>query len=344
MSKYKISVIVPIYNAENTLKRCLNSVINQTIGFKNIELILVDDKSTDNSKKIIEEYKNKYSNIKTIFSQKNNGNPGYVRSLGIDIATAPYLMFIDTDDTYEENICKILYENIKSNNVSLVQCNHKIIFNESGEVLLNSKEKNLPNYPFNPDEFTDSYIQAYFWTKIYRTENAKNKNIYLYKTFTPEDLIFNLEYLCYSNSKILVLNNYFGYNYYVYETSLSKNPNKNIERDCYSLIEISNLLTKFKPNNYEIHYKVYNLMLNIILTNLVKVSYMEESEFNHIINLDYESESYLPIKINMEEKWMSILNNLIMGKHYKLTRYYCKIMNFLLQSNYLKKMYRKKIN
>ena len=65
---YKVSVIIPVYNAENSLKHCINSVINQTIGFENIELILVDDNSSDGSKSIIMDYANEYDNIKPVFS------------------------------------------------------------------------------------------------------------------------------------------------------------------------------------------------------------------------------------------------------------------------------------
>lgn len=102
---YKISVIVPIFNAENDLKNAINSVINQTIGFENIELILVDDCSTDNSKNIINYYLTKYPNIKAIFL-KNTGNPSKPRNIGIDKSTGEYLMFLDSDDFFVKIIVK----------------------------------------------------------------------------------------------------------------------------------------------------------------------------------------------------------------------------------------------
>ena len=86
---YKISIIIPIYNAQDTLKIAINSVINQTIGFENIELILVDDKSTDKSKDIINNYSNKYDNVKSIFLKENNGSPSKPRNIGIDNVTSP---------------------------------------------------------------------------------------------------------------------------------------------------------------------------------------------------------------------------------------------------------------
>ena len=97
---YKVSVIMPVYNAEEYLGNALDSVINQSMGFENIELILVDDKSTDNSRNIIEEYSNIYYNIKPIFLDENSGCPGIPRNVGIKNASSDYIMFIDNDDEY----------------------------------------------------------------------------------------------------------------------------------------------------------------------------------------------------------------------------------------------------
>ena len=78
---YKISVIIPIFNAEKYLSHTIETIIGQSLGFENIELILVDDKSTDNSSKIIQEYANKYDNIVAIFSEVNHGFPGFGRNV-----------------------------------------------------------------------------------------------------------------------------------------------------------------------------------------------------------------------------------------------------------------------
>lgn len=89
--EYKVSVIIPVYNADKYLRTAIESVINQTIGFENIELIIVNDNSTDNSRNIIEEYSSKYENIVDIHLEKNSGYPGKPRNVGIERATAPYL-------------------------------------------------------------------------------------------------------------------------------------------------------------------------------------------------------------------------------------------------------------
>lgn len=342
MSNYKISIIIPIYNAENTLNRCLNSVINQSIGFKNIELILVDDMSTDNTKEVIKYYSDKYDNIKTIYLRENNGNPGFVRSIGINNATAPYLMFIDADDSFDKNICKILYENILNNDVGLVQCNHKIIL-EDGNIINPSHMDMFPDFPVDLDNFPDVYTQGYIWNKIFRT-NIVKKMGNLYINYIPEDYIFVLEYLFASNSNILFLKNYYGYNYYIYESSFSKNPAKNLISNCETLSLTSNLLDEYKPNSYKIHIKVYNLLLTIILTNLMRIKSIDKNQFNQIIDLIYDIENELPFKVNISIKILNVLNNLILKRRYKLIRIYFKLLYLVSSSKNIKKIYRRIIN
>ena len=139
---YLISIVIPIYNAETYLPDTINSIINQTIGFENIELILVDDKSTDNSKDVIKKYAEEYSNIKPIYLDKNSGYPGFVRNKGMEVVTSEYLMFIDSDDEYETDMCEILYNTLIENNTDCVKCNYIRIDNFSNSQPLNSNNIN----------------------------------------------------------------------------------------------------------------------------------------------------------------------------------------------------------
>ena len=109
---YKISVIVPVFNVENKIMNAFNSILNQTIGFENLEVIFVDDNSTDDSKNIIKSLENKYDNVKSFYLSKNSGYAGKPRNIGIKNATANYLMFLDPDDLYFEDACEKLYDEI----------------------------------------------------------------------------------------------------------------------------------------------------------------------------------------------------------------------------------------
>lgn len=106
---YKISVIIPVYNVEFYLERCLLSLKNQTIGFENLEIIFIDDCSTDRSAFLIHKFIDKFENVKGIFLESNSGSAGKPRNFGIDVASADYLMFLDPDDFYTNDACEILY-------------------------------------------------------------------------------------------------------------------------------------------------------------------------------------------------------------------------------------------
>lgn len=105
----EISIIVPVYNVEKYLKRCIDSILNQS--FENFELILVDDGSTDNSGKIVDEYEGIDKRIRVI--HKQNGGQGSARNRGLDIAKGNYIGFVDSDDWIHRDMYKCMYKFMK---------------------------------------------------------------------------------------------------------------------------------------------------------------------------------------------------------------------------------------
>lgn len=114
-----ISVIVPVYNAMDTLSECIESVLMQT--YKNIEIILVDDGSSDESPEICDDYNNRYNNIRVI--HKQNGGASSARNCGIKYSLGDYVGFVDSDDTISEKMYELLYALITSYNVEVAACN-----------------------------------------------------------------------------------------------------------------------------------------------------------------------------------------------------------------------------
>ena len=108
MENKKISIVVPIYNVEKYLAECIESIQNQS--YKNLEIILVDDESPDNSGKIAEKYASNDERIKVI--HKKNGGLSDARNAGIEVATGDYLMFVDSDDLLTLDECEVLEEKI----------------------------------------------------------------------------------------------------------------------------------------------------------------------------------------------------------------------------------------
>ena len=117
--KYKISVIIPIYNVEEYLEETIQSVIHQTIGFENIQMILVNDGSPDNSEEICLKYKNKYPDNVVYIKQKNAGVSA-ARNNGFSHAEGEFVNFLDSDDKYSLNAYKVGYEMLTNNNLDMV--------------------------------------------------------------------------------------------------------------------------------------------------------------------------------------------------------------------------------
>ena len=124
----KISIIVPVYNSENYVKKTIESLVKQTL--KEIEIILVDDGSKDNSGKICDEYAKKDERILVI--HKENAGQAKARNTGIDIAKGKYIMFLDADDMYEANTCEKMYNKAEEQQADYVSANY-IMINENDE-------------------------------------------------------------------------------------------------------------------------------------------------------------------------------------------------------------------
>ncbi len=118
LDKDKISVIVPVYNVEKYLSKCIDSILSQT--YKNLEIILVDDGSPDSSPKICDKYKERDNRIKVI--HKKNGGLASARNAGMDIATGKYIGFVDSDDMIAEDMYEVLLENMIKSNAEIAVC------------------------------------------------------------------------------------------------------------------------------------------------------------------------------------------------------------------------------
>ena len=167
----KVSVVVPVYNVENYLPRCLDSLLAQTL--KGIEIICVDDGSTDNSAAILNEYAKKDSRI-TVVRQSNAG-AGAARNAGLDRAAGEYLFFFDPDDSCEREMLETMYRKARRTKADVVVAGKKIVDAETGELI---RDKPLPRRlawlhrkSFPPTEIADilfSFAKAVPWDKLFR--------------------------------------------------------------------------------------------------------------------------------------------------------------------------------
>src|SRR5690606_28111374 len=175
MKTHKISINIPIYNAELFLKKCINSVLNQT--FENFELLLINDGSTDKSGQICDDYSQKDERIKVF--HKKNGGVSSARNFGIRNSSGKLLCFIDADDWIESDYLKNI---ISKNNADLVISNIKSI-NEKGVKFnsLHSKSEMRTENFFVPDDFFDGnqfILSNSPVAKTFKTDIIINNNIY----------------------------------------------------------------------------------------------------------------------------------------------------------------------
>lgn len=174
MNKTKISVVVPIYNVEKYLKKCIDSVLSQT--YSNIEIILVDDGSTDNSPTICDEYAKKDDRIRVI--HKCNGGLSDARNVGMDYATGDLLSFIDSDDYIAEDMLETLFIQMIEEDSDMAICNFLYV-DENGECI---KERNV-YFPIQDGVFTKEEIltqtaQAHFAPYTAATNKLYKRSLY----------------------------------------------------------------------------------------------------------------------------------------------------------------------
>ncbi len=188
----KISIIVPVYKVEQFLEKCINSLLNQT--YKNLEIILVDDGSPDNSGLICDKYAKKDKRIKVIHVE--NGGVSRARNIGIDNATGKYLTFVDSDDYIEINSYSKLLSHI-DNKTELICYNYKYDNNgECSEAIVELKTGSISKSSLYNEIIKEKSICGYPWNKLYRLDIIKKFNIKFDEDIKiMEDLIFNLKYL-----------------------------------------------------------------------------------------------------------------------------------------------------
>ena len=206
-----VSIIVPIYNVEKYLRKCIDSILNQTL--ENIEVILVNDGSTDNSGKIIDEYKVRDSRVIAI--HKENGGQSSARNIGLDIAIGKYIGFVDGDDWIDENMILELYTNCEINSSDVAVCGRKVFDEEYN--LVGSVEVENEIFDLNKVKISDYIIRRLMYihtmsscNKLYKKDIIDRERV-RFKDVSyvgSEDALFNYSILCIAN-KIISINKKF---------------------------------------------------------------------------------------------------------------------------------------
>lgn len=184
-----ITVVVPVYNVEKYLGKCLNSLINQT--YKNIEIILIDDGSTDNSGKICDQYKKKDSRIRVI--HKQNGGLSDARNQGIEVAKGKYITFVDSDDYVELDYIEYLYNLIKKHNVNISFCKYIVHYEKKKKnIKIDSKERRCTKIDALMEILYAKDFEVSACGKMYLLKHFENVRYPKGKLFEDNDTTYKL--------------------------------------------------------------------------------------------------------------------------------------------------------
>ena len=337
---YLISLIIPIYNAEEFLDNTIKSVINQSIGFDNIELILVDDNSKDNSRKVIENFAKKYDNIIPFYSTTNHGYPGFGRNIGLEKSTAEFIMFMDNDDELDKDICKNLYETITNESADIVCCDKVNVDNISkikhNISYINGIEKN--NQVIIENDNIPLFGSISVWNKIYRKKIITENVIKFPENTSADDFIFTIQYFL-KSKKLIYLKNYFGYYWNIKSDSLSHIVTPEyIEEMLKANYQIINILKK--DNKIHLASNIFreNIPYLIIQSSYLKIN---KKEFKQVLKKINAFEKKINFTLKLNSLWLNIVNYLILHENYYLVIFILRTIDKLRSSNTLKKINRK---
>lgn len=298
-----ISVIVPIYNSDTYLEECINSIINQT--YQNIEILLINDGSTDNSLKICKKLEQKDRRIK-IINKKNTGVSDS-RNIGIEKSNGKYILYVDSDDILRNDMIERLYKTLIEKNVDIVRCNYIVkgkdkeykgnLYNLSNSKIERSQyDKLLINLLTN-----NNNIPCYVWLLLIKKEKITKFDRELY---FMEDTYFFMQQL-YNVESIYFLNEYLYY-YRYNDVSASKDSEK-VEKNIYGIIEAENKIKSYLKKNNKLNVELERSINSYIFTLIIsKIKLLSDyNESKSIIQKIFKNETIITIINNCNKKEIS---------------------------------------
>lgn len=300
MNKCKVSIIVPVYNVEKYLAECLDSILNQTL--QDIEIICVNDAATDNSAQILERYEQRDSRIKVITHEKNGGL-GAARNTGVSYANAPYIAFVDSDDTIEPTFVETLYRAISDNNADMSWCSSNTIDELSNFLSsdpIPEKNRNVLDL-LNCESLYPSILPV--WNKLFKRDYlVEIKQL----PIVSEDQPALAEYFIKCNNVITVNESLYNYRFNTNTLSRPKSPKPELWNDFFYSHELFFKILKQKyPSNNDLRkqavLRYFSLLWRIKTFNILNQSNWIEHQKNirfHILQDKINLRKYSPLFYN----------------------------------------------
>lgn len=309
----KVSLIVPIYNSQNYLEKCIKSLISQTL--KDIQIILINDGSTDNSEKIIKSFDDE----RIVYISKNNEGIGKTRNLGIDKATGEFLAFVDSDDYLNEHFCEYMYQKAVNDDCDLVVCD----FFEERNTLVGIKFKDFKDTNLRETPELINYINLGPCNKLYKKSLFDDKSNRFEENLKYEDAPFVVKMLVSAN-RIGKVNDYLTY-YVIHSNSETTIRDK---RMC-DILEITDIIVNdLKKVDYP-NDSLVSLAVMILTDYTIQQRYISDVKYRH----DFINKAFKYLN-NLDRKWRrcSYLKRFPSLKRYVktsklLTKIYCDLYN-----------------
>lgn len=298
-----ISIIIPVYNSELYLEKCILSLINQT--YENLEIIIVIDGSTDSSRDIAYKYKNIDNRIRVV--DRENKGALYSRIEGVKNSKGKYISFVDSDDYVDEKYIEVLYENIKKFDVDIVRCHYKILKNDhfiNESLIIDENTSYFKNVSYD-------YIYEKMYNSIYF--NSMCRQLVERELFYDddlnnidksinygEDILYQVNLINRSKSIMIITDYLYIYNHHNNNVTFTNNIDtiyKKFDSVCkvnYSMYNnITSLESKIKNKLYEMSsvkffYNVFNQYVNIVKAKGNRL-YIEKFYNNEIYNIIFNN-------------------------------------------------------
>ena len=254
----KVSVIVPIYNVEKYLEKCINSLLSQTL--EDIQIILVNDGSKDNSGNIAKEYE-KNNNDRVIYVEKENGGLSDARNYGLKYATGDFIAFLDSDDYIEKNAYEEMYNKAIEENADYVECD--FIWEFPNKIRVDKQ------YPYKNKKEMLSFVRVVAWNKLIKRQLITDNNLEFPKGLRYEDVEFTYKLIPFVN-KFAYVNKPFIH-YVQREGSIANVQN---ERTAEIFTVLDNVIEFYKKNNIYEEYRnelEYNYARYLLCSSLKRM-------------------------------------------------------------------------
>ena len=251
----KITIIIPVYNAEKYLHRCFESILDN--GYENLEIIPVNDGSKDGSQTIIDEYKEKYPNMFFPIIEENQGI-GMARNNALEKATGDYIMFIDNDDFIDKDYISRHIKELEEKDYDMVLSGYKRVTDTETQFSVT-----LEDYPWS------RYVSIAPWGRLYKASFLKENDIKFLKTPIGEDIYFNLQANTLTNNIKII--DYAGYNWYQNNISVTNTISNKIKGiNVINLLNTHYGILKEKNSINEENYDLIQIYFILLVTQFLQ--------------------------------------------------------------------------